>query len=65
MSNFKRNQIVTLAIPASRPIKTLDRNLHEAGQEYRVLGTHGTCLRLSRKSDNAKLIIPFDSVVPK
>lgn len=52
-----------LSIPASRPIKTLDGVLHEAGQEYRVLGTHGSCVRLSRITDCAKLIIPPSELV--
>ena len=58
MQTFTRNQIVRLAIPASRPVKTLDGNLHEAGHDYKVLGLHGVgFVRLSRKSDCAKIII--------
>lgn len=54
---------VQLAIPASRPIKTMDGNLHEAGQDYKILGYQGTCIRLSRVSDKAKLIIPVENLV--
>lgn len=65
LENIQRGMIVRLAIPASRPIKTLDGNLHEAGQDYKVLGSHGTCVRLSRVGDCAKLIIsPLELYIP-
>lgn len=49
---------VMLTIPAASPRKTLDGNLHEGGQVYTVLGSiNGSQLRLSRVTDNAKLII--------
>lgn len=57
LETVTRGQIVTLAIPASRPIKTLDGILHEAGQPYKVLGTHASFVRLSRVSDCAKLMV--------
>jgi Zn-dependent M32 family carboxypeptidase len=53
----KRGVKVTLKIPASRPIKTLNGVLHEAGQAYKVLGTHASLVRLSRVSDCAKLMV--------
>ncbi len=63
LENIIRGVICTLAIPAMRPIKTLDGNLHEAGQKYKVLGTHGTCVRLSRTTDRAKIIISPESLI--
>ena len=63
IENFKRNQKVQLAIPSSRPIKTLKGVLHEAGQDYKVLGTHGTCVRLSRVIDCEKLIVTPDMIL--
>jgi len=58
LNDIKRGTKVTLLIPDARPIKTLDGNLHCAGQTYKVLGVqNGSFLRLSRVSDNAKLII--------
>ena len=54
---------VQLAIAASRPFKTADGNLHEAGQEYKVLGYQGTCIRLSRTSDRAKLITVSENLI--
>lgn len=42
IETLKRGDIVRLVIPAARPIKTLDGNLHEAGQDYKVLGLQGT-----------------------
>lgn len=54
---LKRNAVVTLSIPAMFPIKTMNGVLHEGGQLYRVLGLVGTCVRLSRVSDCAKLIV--------
>lgn len=54
----KRFAKVTLNIPYSSPIKTLDGKLHEAGQVYKFLG-YWSCgfVRLSRIADSAKLII--------
>jgi len=60
---MKRNDKVKLSIPSSRPIKTMDGNLHEANQVYKVLGTCGTFLRLSRMADCAKLIISPTEVI--
>ena len=55
---MKRNDKVKLSIPSSRPIKTMDGNLHEANQVYKVLGTCGTFLRLSRMAfDKAQAIV--------
>jgi hypothetical protein len=54
--DIKRGTQVRLNIASGRPFKTMDGNLHEGGQVYRVLGTYGTLLRLSRVGDNAKLI---------
>lgn len=60
--DMKKGQIVQLNIPESRPIKTLDGNLHEAKQDYKVLGGWGSFARLSRKSDCAKLIVEPSSL---
>lgn len=63
LNNIKRNQVVELAIPAMRPIKTLNGVLHESGQKYKVLGTHGTAIRLSRISDCQKIIINVEALI--
>lgn len=55
--SLKRNTVVKINIPAARPIRTLAGDLHEAGQTYRFLGFHGTCMRLSRTTDRAKVIV--------
>ena len=64
LEELKRGMKVQIAIPASRPIKLLNGTLHEAGQTYKVLGGHGTCARLSRVSDCAKIIIPPSELFP-
>lgn len=61
-TTIKRNTLVKLNIPAARPIRTLGGILHEAGQTYRFLGYHGTCLRLSRNPDRAKIIVAWEDV---
>ena len=37
--DYKRNDLVKLNLPAASPRKTLDGNLHEGGQVYKVLGS--------------------------
>ncbi len=63
LDNLTKGEKVQLAIPASRPIKLLSGVLHEAGQTYKVLGSHGTLARLSRVGDNAKIMIEPSSLV--
>lgn len=62
LNEVKRGQIVKLTIASARPIKTMKGELHEGGQQYKVLGLTGTLVRLSRISDKAKLICLPDSV---
>ena len=62
LEDIKRGMRVKLNIPASRPIKTLNGAYNEAGQIYKVLGGHGTCVRLSREKDFSKLIIPASEI---
>lgn len=57
LETIRRGMIVRLAIPACRPILTLSGVLHQAEQDYKILGTHGTVVRLSRVSDCAKLMM--------
>lgn len=54
---LKRGMVVQLNIPAARPIKLLSGVLHEAGHNYKVLGTHGSLVRLSRISDHEKIMV--------
>ena len=63
LESLKRGQIVRLAIPAARPFKLLSGVLHEAGADYKVLGSHGTLARLSRLSDCEKIIVAPDMLV--
>jgi hypothetical protein len=56
--NLKRGAVVTLAKPA----KSLN-NQFAAGEQFKFLGWAGTCVRLSRKGDNAKLITTEDMLV--
>lgn len=63
LESIKRNQLVELTIPSARPIRLQSGILHEAGQTYKVLGTHGTLVRLSRLGDNAKLMVVADDLV--
>lgn len=62
---LKRGTICRLNIPPARPIKLLSGVLHEAGADYRFLGTYScSFVRLSRIGDNAKImVIPADVIV--
>lgn len=64
LEDLKRGMKVKIAIPASRPIQLLNGSLHRAGETYKVLGGHGTCARLSRVGDCAKIIIPPSELYP-
>lgn len=57
LEELERGMKVKIAIPASRPIRLLGGTLHSAGETYKVLGFHGTCARLSRVGDFAKIIV--------
>lgn len=57
LEELERGMLVKISIPASRPILLRNGTLHSAGETYKVLGSRGTCARLSRIGDFAKIII--------
>ncbi len=63
IETIKKGQAVKLLIPAARPIMTLAKVLHTCDDKYKVLGTFGTCVRLSRVGDFQKLIVTPEMLV--
>lgn len=61
LEDIKIHQTVKLNIEAMRPIE-LKGVLHRRGDIYKVLGLQGTCVRLSRVTDRAKIILTSDMI---
>lgn len=60
IQDVTKNQRVTLTVDTD----TFRSGTHKAGGVYRVLGLQGTCVRLSREGDHAKLITTPDRLQP-
>jgi len=64
LAQTKRFTKVKLAIPALRPMKTLEGNQFESTDSFKLLGMQCGCLaRLSRIGDNAKITVRAEDVI--